>query len=123
MEKYYQENPQMRPCKKKYEDIKFPLPTESWGDMLEKSEDNTEYLAFCDKAEAALKAFIGAIDENRKAVQKSLAVLMKELNKIEAETGSIGILEAEGLYDYIAKILRTLKKPRLIESMANMREW
>jgi hypothetical protein len=119
-EKYYQENPQMRPCKEKYEDVKYPLPTENWR----KFEDiDDEYIAFCDKVESAIKAFIAAIDENKKAVSKPLTVLLTELNKINSEVYGIDTLEAEELYDYIAKILRALKKPQMIDNIENMREW
>jgi hypothetical protein len=119
-EERYQEEPYLRPCKEKYEDVKYPLPTENWR----KFEDiDDEYIAFCDKVEEAIKAFIAAIDENKKAVSKPLNALLTELNKINSEVYGIDTLEAEELYDYIAKILRALKKPQMIDNIENMREW
>jgi hypothetical protein len=120
IEKRYQEEPYLRPCKEKYEDVKYPLPTENWRKF---EGINDEYIAFCDKVEEAIKAFIAAIDENKKAVSKPLTVLLTELNKINSEVYGIDTLEAEKLYDYIAKILRALKKPQMIDNIENMREW
>ena len=122
-ETYYQKNPYMRPCKKKYDDIKYPLPTDNWRKMLESPENEAEYLIFCDKVENALKTFVVALDGNRKAAQKLLIVLLKELNKIELETHGFGTLEADDLFGYIAKILQSLKKPKLIEKIEELREW
>jgi hypothetical protein len=123
LEEYYTNNPHMRPVKEKYDDIKYSLPTDSWRKMLDDPENENEYLFFCDKTEQALKEFIASIDENRKVVKKPLVVLIKTLNKIETETGQIGTLEAEGLYDYIAKVLQSLKKPQLIETVESLSEW
>lgn len=123
LEKYYLEHPDMRPSNEKFDDIKFPLPTDNLRNMLDKSDDNTDYLLFCDRLEKALLEFISSIESNKKAVKEPLKALIKELNKIEKETELIGSLEAEELYEYIVRILKSLKKPSLIEFIEDMREW
>lgn len=123
LEKYYLEHPDMRPSNEKFDDVKFPLPTDNLRNMLDKSDDSTNYLLFCDRLENALREFISSIDSNMRAVKEPLKVLLKELNIIEKETELIGSLEAEELYEYIVRILKSLKKPSLIEFIEDMREW
>jgi hypothetical protein len=123
LEQYYNEHPHMRPTKERYEDVKVPLPTVNWRKMLESPQDEARYLAFCDRIDEALNTFISAIDGNRKAVRTPLITLIKRLNLTERETGQIGSLEVEDLFGYIAKILQSLKKARLIETMENLRKW
>jgi len=122
-EKYYNENPHMRPTDEKYDDVKQNYPVKEWREPLESNEETKEYLEFCDRVESALKNFTNALDINSKQVQKPLVNLVKELNKISDETGFIGTLEREDLSDYIAKILASLKKSILIETLDRSREW
>lgn len=123
IEKHYIEHPDMRPSNEKFDDVKFPLPTDNLRNMLDKSDDSTNYLLFCDRLENALREFISSIDSNKRAVKEPLKVLLKELNIIEKETELIGSLEAEEIYEYIVRILKSLKKPNLIEFIEDIREW
>lgn len=123
LEEYYLEHPDMRPSNEKFDDIKFPLPTDNLRNMIDKSDDNTDYLLFCDRLEKTLMEFISAIESNKRAVKEPLKILLKELNKTEKETELIGSLEAEEIYEYIVRILKSLKKPNLIEFIEEMREW
>ena len=123
LENYYQEHPHMRPTDEKYEDVKLPLPTTSWRNILEDVQEEKAYLAFCDRVESALKAFLGELAVNQKTVNKPLMTLINQLNKIAVETELIGSLEAEELFGYLAKILMSLKKAQLIEKLENLREW
>lgn len=123
IEEFYLENPHMRPTDIKYEEVRLPLPVDNLRNCLENPENETEYLKFCDRLEEALKKFINSLDENKKSVQKPLIMLIKELNRIEKETELIGSMESEEIYGYIVKILRSLKKARLIETLEAYREW
>lgn len=123
LEEYYREHPDMRPSNEKFDDVKFPLPTDNLRNMLDKSDDNTNYLLFCDRLEKTLMEFISTIESNKRAVKEPLKALLKELNNIEKETELIGSLEAEELYEYIVRILKSLKKPNLIEFIEEVREW
>lgn len=120
-EEFYRENPHLRPINAKYDDIKYPLPTAEWLAALEQKDN--DYIQFCNKIESALNAFISKIDENHKAVQKPLLELISTLNSINKGTQLIGTLEAETLYLYIVKILKTLKKTNLIDLLENNRLW
>jgi hypothetical protein len=81
LEKRYQKEPNLRPTKEKYDDVKKPLPTVRWR----KFEDiDDEYLEFCDAVERALDEFITSIDATRKAVNKPLCVRLTKLTKISA---------------------------------------
>lgn len=123
IEEYYLEHPDMRPSNEKFDDVKFPLPTDNLRNMLDKSDDNTNYLLFCDRLEKTLMEFISTIESNKRAVKEPLKALLKELNNIEKETELIGSLEAEELYEYIVRILKSLKKPNLIVFIEDIREW
>lgn len=118
-EEFYMENPDMRPVNIKYDDVKKPYPT----DNLRELNNETDYQIFCDKIEYHLKEFTDSIDSNKKAVSKPLSKLIAGLNAVEKETGLINTLESEELYEYIANILKSLKKPSLIETLDSNREW
>jgi hypothetical protein len=119
IEKRYQEEPNLRSTKEKYDDVKSPLPTVRWREFEDVDDD---YLKFCDAVECALDEFITSIDANCKAVSKPLCALLTMLNKISA-VHPFESLEQEELYDYIVKILQTLKKAQLIDRIDNIREW
>jgi hypothetical protein len=119
LEERYQEEPYLRPTKEKYDDVKRPFPTVRWREFEDIDDD---YLKFCDAVECALDEFITSIDANRKAVSKPLCALLTKLNKISA-VHPIDSLEQEELYDYIVKILQTLRKAQLIDRIDNIREW
>jgi hypothetical protein len=119
IEKRYQKEPNLRPSKEKYDDVKKPFPTVRWREFEDVDDD---YLKFCDAVECALEEFITSIDANRKAVSKPLCALLTKLNKISV-VHPIDSLEQEELYDYIVKILQTLRKAQLIDRIDNIREW
>jgi hypothetical protein len=123
IEDHYLENPNLRPSKEAYDDIKRPLPTEGWRSMLENPDAESEYLEFCDKIEGSLDEFLESIDNNRRSAKAPLVILMKALNKIAEDTGLICTLEREGLYEYLVRVLRSLKKPTLINTIDELRDW
>ena len=126
MEEFYQENPDMRPIKLKYEEVKFPLPTEEFRRLNKiEDEDNNQadYDRFCDKIEELCLTFLNGIDEDKKSTKKCLLALIKGLNILEEETGLLDTLEAELIYDYIVKVLKSLRKISLIEILEDKREW
>lgn len=119
LEKFYAENPRMRPTDEIYDDIKYPYPT----DNLRQINQDAEYREFCGQIDTALDEFIRELDLNNRAVRAPLIKLIKALSRVEKETGLIGSLEAEKIYEYIVRILRALKKARLIELLEAMRDW
>ncbi len=121
IEKFYEEHPEYRPSDKKYDDIKYPLPTDEFRSISEQYD--SEYAEFCDRIEKALLKFIASIDANRKAVRKPLISLVKEINMIDKEMQLMGSLEADDIYVYIVEVLRSLKKVRLIDTLEEYREW
>ncbi|MDR2265992.1 MAG: hypothetical protein LBE09_00175, partial [Christensenellaceae bacterium] len=123
IEERYLQQPYLRPSKETYDDIKRPLPTEDWRNMLENPDTESEYLEFCDKIDEALNKFLESIDNNRRAAKAPLVILIKALNKIADDTGLIGTLEREALYDYIVRVLMSLRKPTLIDTIDELRDW
>ncbi|MDR3293299.1 MAG: hypothetical protein LBT20_04250 [Clostridiales bacterium] len=121
MEQYYQENPKMRPQKVNYDEVKNERPTIEWRKTACSEEKiDTEYLAFIEAVDSALKDFTDYIDLGNKAIKGVLVALIRKLNNLQE---SIGSLEAEELFDYIARILQSQKKVRLIETIEELREW
>jgi hypothetical protein len=112
----------LRLSKEEYDGIKRPLPTEDWCYMLENPDVEIEYLEFCDKIDEALNKFLESIDNNQPA-KTPLVILIKALNKIADDTGLIGPLEREELYDYIDGVLELLREPTLIDIVDKLRDW
>ncbi|MDR2267208.1 MAG: hypothetical protein LBE09_06470 [Christensenellaceae bacterium] len=123
VEERYLQQPYLRPSKEAYDDIKRPLPTDGWRRMLENPDAESEYLEFCDKIEGSLDEFLESIDNNRRSAKAPLVILIRALNKIANDTGLIGTLERETLYDYIVRVLKSLKKPTLIDTIDELRDW
>lgn len=121
IEEFFEENPQYRPSDEKYDDIKYPLPTDELRAISEQYD--SQYAEFCDRVEKALLMFIAATDENRKAVKAPLISLLKELNAIDKDMQLFGSIESEEIYTYLVRILRSLKKVRLIDTLEGYREW
>ncbi|MDE6029542.1 MAG: hypothetical protein K2F90_04400 [Clostridiales bacterium] len=111
IEEFFEKNPQYRPSNEKYDDIKYPLPTDELRATSEQYD--SQYAEFCDRVEKALLKFIAAIDENRKAVKAPLLSLLKELNAIDKDMQLFGSIESEEIYTYLVRILRALKKSAL----------
>ena len=125
-EEFYEENPQYRPSKLKYEEVKYPLPVKELRELskdIEEEKERKEYERFCDKIEELCLAFLDGIDQDKKAVRKWLKALIDGLNSLNKETGLIDTLEAEIIYEYVSNILKSLKKISLLEYLEEKRDW
>lgn len=125
-EEFYQEYPEYRPSKLKYEEVKYPLPVNELRELskdIEEEKERKEYERFCDKIEELCLAFLDGIDQDKKAVRKWLKALIDGLNSLNKETGLIDTLEAEIIYEYVSNILKSLKKISLLEYLEEKRDW
>lgn len=120
LEKYYKENPYMRPSGKKLEDVVKEIPTKHWK---ENNKNDDKYLKFCDSVEQQLNMFTNGIIAKKQTVLKMLKTLITALNKIEKETGYFGTMESENTFAYIAKVLNSTKNTKLIETLNSTRKW
>ncbi len=125
-EEFYQEYPEYRPSKLKYEEVKYPLPVNELRELskdIEEEKERKEYERFCDKIEELCLVFLDGIDQDKKAVRKWLKALIDGLNSLNKETGLIDTLEAEIIYEYVSNILKSLKKISLLEYLEEKRDW
>lgn len=125
-EEFYQENPDLRPTKLKFEDVKFPLPVEELRGISKEIEDEKErkeYEFFCDKIEGMCMAFLDGIERDKKSTKKHLVAIVEGLNDLNDRTGLIDTMEAEIIYAYLVKILKSLKRLNLVEEIEERRNW
>ena len=125
-EELYQEYPDLRPTKLKFNDVKFPLPTEELREMskdIDEEKERKEYEIFCDKIEGLCMAFLDGIEKDKKSTKKHLISIIEGLNNLNNENGLINTMEAEIIYAYLVKILKSLKRVSLIEEIEERRNW
>ncbi|MDR2266612.1 MAG: hypothetical protein LBE09_03355 [Christensenellaceae bacterium] len=119
MEQRYQEEPELRPQKTKFDELKKLSPTKVWRKLDNKGE---AYFQFCDMVEEAFNLYTSTLDENSKLAHKPLSTLLSQLNKINAKY-PIGPLEGDDIYDYISNSLKIIEKEKLLKNVDDVRMW
>ena len=68
-------------------------------------------------------AFLDGIEKDKKSTKKHLISIIEGLNNLNNENGLINTMEAEIIYAYLVKILKSLKRVSLIEEIEERRNW